>query len=132
MKIAKITAIVAMTAALGASTSALAAWDDETGLTSLGIDISRAGSTPEAVNQFIAGLNPEGQRSVLNGCQTAVADSVGYAPPVISFCENALSGGGAGASTQVLGFVPEPAPMTVPLPDAAPMAVPQSSSSGAY
>ena len=116
MKIGKLTAIVALTAALGASGSALAGWDDETGLTTLGIDISRAGGTPETVNQFIAGLTPEGQRGVLNGCQTALAQSAGYAQSVISFCQNAL---GAGVQpAPMLGFAPdEGAPVTAPVPD---------------
>lgn len=113
MKIANLLSTAALVAALGIAAPALAetTFDstsgggpaDQTGLTTLGIDITRAGSTPDSVHQFIAGLNVEAQQSVISGCQTAVANPVSYAGSVISFCENAI---GAGATTPMLGFAP--------------------------
>lgn len=118
----KFAAAIAVVGALGAVTPAFAqsAFDngpaamngpsDQTGLTSLGIDISRAGGSPEAVQQFIAGLNSEAQRGVLNGCQTAIANPVSYSTGVLSFCQNAV---GTGPSGGALGFAAEP-PMVAP------------------
>jgi hypothetical protein len=129
MKIGKITAALAFTAALGASASALA-WDDETGLTSLGIDISRAGSSPEAISTFIAGLNPEGQRGVLHGCEAAVSQPAGFHENVIGFCQTVVGLGGV-PQTQMLGFAGEEPAFVAPFPgEEAPMTVAPSSGSG--
>jgi hypothetical protein len=139
MTIGKITAILALSAALGASTSALAGWDDETGLSSIGVDITRAGSSPEAVSNFIATLNPEGQRGLINGCQTAVVQPAGYHENVIGFCQTVVSLGGVpAADTQMLGFLGEEPQLAAPFPDeqpsVAPMTVapPAPSGSAAY
>lgn len=117
MAYAKILSTVALVAALGAVSPAFAQSidmttsstsgggpADETGLTTLGIDISRAGGTPDSVQQFIAGLNVEAQRGVVNGCQTALANPVSYSGSVLAFCQNAV---GAQASGPMLGFAPE-------------------------
>jgi len=117
----KFAAAIAVVGALGAVTPAFAqsVFDgpttmngpsDQTGLTSLGIDISRAGGSPEAVAQFIAGLNYEAQRGVLHGCQTAIANPVSYSTGVLSFCQNAV---GTGSSGGALGFAAE-TPMVAP------------------
>ncbi len=113
MTIGKLTAIVALAAGLG-SGAALAASgpDDTTGLTSLGIDISRAGGSSESVQQFLAGLAPDTQRAVLSGCQTALANPSTYAPNVIAFCQTANGNAGFGMSP-ALGFAPVE-PTTVP------------------
>lgn len=117
----KFASAVAVVAALGASpafaqnlfddTTNQGGPSDQTGLTSIGIDISRAGGSPEAVQQFIAGLNPEAQRGVLNGCQTAIANPVSYSTSVLAFCDTAVGGNVAGGG--MLGFAPE-APMVAP------------------
>ena len=131
----KFASAFALVAALGAVSPALAqdlfsdtttmgGPADQTGLTSLGIDISRAGGSPELVQQFIAGLNPEAQRGVLNGCQTAIANPVSYSTSVLAFCQTAV---GAGTSGGLLGFAPE-APMVAP---AQPFEMPAMQSQGA-
>ena len=120
MTIGKLTAIVALATGIAAAAPALASWDDETGFTSLGVDITTAGSSPAAVQQFIAGLAPETQRGLLNGCQTAVTYPSTYAPSVVAFCDTAIGGGiMAMPATPVMGFVQEE-PMTfgAPMPDA--------------
>jgi hypothetical protein len=116
MYIAKLAAIAALTTALGASAALAAAAtatgaDDQTGFTTLGIDISGAGRSPASVQQFLAGLAPDTQRSLLSGCQTAIANPVSYAPNVVAFCETAT--GNVGAGMQPLGFAPVE-PSTVP------------------
>lgn len=112
MAIAKFLSTVAFVAALGAVSPALAASNgpaDETGLTTLGIDISGVGGSSQAAQQFIAGLNADAQRSVINGCQTALANPVSYSGSVLAFCENAVSV----ESGPVLGFAPA-APIVAP------------------
>lgn len=106
MNIGKLSAIVALTAALGTG-SALAATgaDDESGFTTLGIDISGAGSSAESVHQFLAGLAPDTRRELLGGCQTAVSYPVSYAPNVVAFCATATGAAGSGMSS-VLGYAP--------------------------
>jgi hypothetical protein len=117
MNIGKLTAIAALAAGIGATAPALASLLDETGLNSLGIDISHVGAGPESAQQFIAGLAPDTQRAVLNGCQTAVTFPVSYPHEVRVFCQDAI---GAGAPAGALGFMQEPASVVAPMPDFAP------------
>jgi hypothetical protein len=115
MNIGKLTAIIAMTASIGAVGPAFAAGsDDETGMSMLGIDISRAGTSQENFQQFVAGLAPDTQRLFLRGCETAMADPAAYAPNVFAFCQTALNV--ATPASPVLGFIPEEAPFVAPTP----------------
>ena len=113
MNIGKLTAVAALALGLGTA-SALAAsvpaLEPTNGENGIGIDISTAGSSPASVGQFLAGLAPETQHLVLTGCETAVANPVGYKQDVVTFCENAL---GTGARVGALGFA-EQAPLVEP------------------
>ena len=118
MYIGKLTSIFALTAALGAASPALAASgpDDQTGLSTIGVDISRAGGSADSVQQFLAGLARDTQNLLLNGCQSAIANQAGYAANVIAFCETA-TGVGAPVASSALGFAPEEpvmSPFSVP------------------
>ena len=114
MNIGKLSAAVALAAGLGLAAPALAqdVFDDtaptgaadETGQTTLGIDISMAGHSPEAVAAFIAGLAPDTQRGLIGGCQTAVEYPAGHHQSVIGFCTTALEVTMGGPA---MGFAPE-------------------------
>lgn len=60
---------------------------DETGMASLGIDISAAGTSPESVQAFLATLAPDVQTKVMNGCATINQDSTTVNARVASFCQ---------------------------------------------
>lgn len=114
MNIGKLSAAVALAAGLGLATPALAqsvvedsaptGAADETGQTMLGIDISMAGRSPEAVSEFIAGLAPDTQRGLIGGCQTAVEYPGGHHQSVVGFCTTALEVTMGGPP---MGFAPE-------------------------
>ncbi len=111
MNIVKFTAILSLAAGLAAITPALAeesSLDESPGMSSLGIDISHAGGTSATVSQFLAGLSPEAQRGVINGCQNAAipTNAGNYDQDVQSFCHVV---NGLGGNVQALGFAaPEP------------------------
>ena len=108
MKIGKLTAIASFAAVLAASQ----AWasdssfnggsEDETGFSTIGVDITNAGGTPEAVHQFVAQLASQTAQSVERGCQTALTYPSGYNSNVLAFCQNLQ---GSGASNEALGFM---------------------------
>jgi hypothetical protein len=59
---------------------------DDTGITQLGVDIQGAGSTPENIREFLAGL-PTGQApTVRTACEYTVAHQVYQDQNVLSFC----------------------------------------------
>ena len=59
---------------------------DDTGITQLGVDIQGAGSTPENIREFLAGL-PAGQApTVRTACEYTVAHQVYQDQDVLSFC----------------------------------------------
>jgi hypothetical protein len=119
MNIGKLTLILSVTALLGAASPVLAdetltGPDDQTGLSTLGIDISSVGGSSAAVGQFLAQLPPDTLRGVIGGCQTAVTSQSGYAPAVVGFCRTALNQAPAGAPA--LGYAQEPNRAYVPSP----------------
>jgi hypothetical protein len=65
---------------------------DMTGMASLGVDISAAGTTPDSVATFVGGLSTDQQSGVKNGCQSIVANPTAASPNVLGFCKN-LNGG---------------------------------------
>jgi hypothetical protein len=89
---------LSMLAVLAVSGSALAAnagapdAADTTGMASLGVDISAAGTTPDSVSTFVSGLSAEQQSGVKNGCQVIAANPTSANANVLSFCKN-LNGG---------------------------------------
>jgi hypothetical protein len=65
---------------------------DESGALIFGFNIAFAGNTPAAVQNFIAGLTPEQQQSVVAGCNEVKRDaSLATNFTVVQFCHNALS-----------------------------------------
>jgi hypothetical protein len=59
---------------------------DDTGITQLGVDIQGAGSTPENIREFLAGL-PGGQAATVRiACAYTVAHQVYQDQNVLSFC----------------------------------------------
>jgi hypothetical protein len=65
---------------------------DQTGAAIFGFDISHAGNTPDAVQQFLAGLSPDQQQSVQTGCVDVLKDAaVQQNSTVVMFCHNVLS-----------------------------------------
>lgn len=61
---------------------------NDTGMASLGVDITGAGNTPDSVSTFVAGLSAEQQTGVRNGCQSIAANPAKASPQVASFCTN--------------------------------------------
>ena len=61
----------------------------DNGTNDLGIDITQAGSTPDSIHRFLAGLAPDTRRIVERACQRVLRVQVNISPPVVSFCYNA-------------------------------------------
>ena len=61
---------------------------NDTGMASLGVDITGAGDTPASVHSFVASLSTDQQSGVKNGCQHIAADPTNASPKVVSFCDN--------------------------------------------
>ncbi len=61
---------------------------DDTGMASLGVDISGAGNTPAQVHAFVSGLPASQQTSVQSGCQSITATPGSASQTVQSFCQN--------------------------------------------
>ena len=114
------TAVLALATGLAAAAAPARAADepnpipalDQTGETSLGIDISRAGDSPGGVAQFLAWLGPNSRTGVMGNCAQAVANPGRYHPFVLSFCQTAVS------EQPALGFAPAAEPQ---FPAPAPM-----------
>jgi hypothetical protein len=65
---------------------------DQTGAAIFGFTIANAGNTPEAVQQFLAGLTPEQRQSVQTGCTDVLKDgSLQSNTTVVTFCHNATA-----------------------------------------
>ena len=107
MYIAKLTTIVSFATVLGAASPVLADTPsgslDGTGMLTIGIDVSRIGTSSEAVQQYLASVGPETLRGVIGGCQTVAANAQNYHANVQAFCANV--NGGASTDT-ALGFAP--------------------------
>jgi hypothetical protein len=82
---------------------------DQTGVNSLGVDISRAGATPEGVQRFLAWLGPESARGVVDNCSQALRNPTAYHPFVINFCQTAV------ADQPALGYAPEASGPEIPM-----------------
>ena len=64
--------------------------EDATGMTTLGVDITRAGGSATSVGAFLAQLSPETRDSVLAGCHSALnGNDASFNSAVIGFCRNA-------------------------------------------
>ena len=97
------------------SNSGMTGPNDDTGLSSLGVDISRVGGGAAAVGDFLAGLSPDAQRGVIGGCRTAVnSGGSGYSPAVVGFCRTALNLEPMPGSA--LGYMAQPNRAYVPSP----------------
>lgn len=57
------------------------------GVKQLGVDVSKAGTTPEQNRQFVNNLPADQQAKVLAQCLVVVADE-GVLPEVATFCKN--------------------------------------------
>ena len=127
MNIGKISATVALVTGLGLAVPALAVDettfrggpDDETGLTTLGIDITGGTGAAQDPSTFLAGLEPQAQQMVINGCRTAIDNPVGYHGTVLGFCNDLIQTGADAFVEPALGFVPA-APAPTFAPDQAP------------
>ncbi len=98
MKMRTLAAILSVSTVVGLAGPAMALNSDnnsgpadDTGMTTLGIDISRAGGSSASVQQFLAQLPANTRDSVLNGCQSAVASNdASFHPAVLAFCRTAV------------------------------------------
>lgn len=61
---------------------------NDTGMASLGVDITGAGNTPASVHSFVASLSTDQQSGIKNGCQRIATDPTNASPNVVSFCDN--------------------------------------------
>jgi hypothetical protein len=84
---------------------------DQTGVTTLGVDISRAGATPEGVQRFLAWLGPDSAHGVVDNCSQALSNPTRYHPFVINFCQTAV------ADQTALGYAPEATGPQIPMMD---------------
>ena len=64
---------------------------DTTGRYDLGIDITQAGSTPENVANFLAGLPPRIHEIIVTACHDRVSHPAGHQPSIVSFCQTVVS-----------------------------------------
>jgi hypothetical protein len=66
---------------------------DPTGKLLLGIDIQYVGSSPSAVQNFVAGLSPDQQQGLASSCNQILSDgsAVGNLT-VLQFCHNLQAG----------------------------------------
>jgi hypothetical protein len=126
MNIGKISATIALATGLGMAAAAFAEEssqrsgpDDETGLTTLGIDITGGTGVEQDPSIFLTGLSPDTQQMVINGCQTAIDNPVGYHYRVLGFCGELIATGSGAFVETALGFVPQ-APAPTFAPDQAP------------
>jgi hypothetical protein len=78
--------------ALPASAHAPFASDDNSGMSTLGVDISTVGSDPASVHQFLSQLSPDARSAVIGGCHTYLSAQEDAAPTVIPFCQTAVGG----------------------------------------
>ncbi len=60
---------------------------DDTGMATLGVDISAAGSTKSEIDTFVAALPADQAEKVKTGCDTVVANQDNQNPKVLSFCQ---------------------------------------------
>ena len=60
---------------------------DSTGKTTLGVDISAAGTTSADVQKFVAGLPSDQATKMKAGCKAAVADPANQNASVLAFCK---------------------------------------------
>ena len=61
---------------------------NDTGMATLGLDITGAGNTPADVHSFVAGLSTDQQSGIKNGCQSIATNPTNANPAVVSFCQN--------------------------------------------
>jgi hypothetical protein len=59
---------------------------DRNGRMTLGVDISRAGSTPTKVRRFLVRLPADAASKVRTGCATVMVDQTNYHPALVGFC----------------------------------------------
>jgi hypothetical protein len=65
-------------------------WEDYTGMSTIGVDISHVGWAPSAAHAFVASLSPGQAESVTNSCQYALGHQTGYHTEVLMFCHNLI------------------------------------------
>jgi hypothetical protein len=87
-----VASVAAMLACSGANASDFRrhAWHmgqmDDTGLSTLGVDISGAGSTPAHIHEFLAGLPGNQAAQIKTACDYMVGHQVYQNQSVLSFC----------------------------------------------
>ena len=98
MKIVKLAGMAALVIGLGVAGASAGdntfngGAEDDSGFWTIGVDVINAGTTPQSVQQYVAGLGQSAARSVELACTTAIAYPNGYHPNVVTFCRN-LEGG---------------------------------------
>ena len=60
--------------------------EDRSGRTTLGVDISRAGSTSAKVRRFLERLPADAASKVRTGCATVMVDQANHHPALVRFC----------------------------------------------
>ena len=90
MKISKLMAVLSLATAMGAVAPAFAATDsggppsDDSGVTTLGVDIRHFGGSPENV---LSALSPSERRALINNCESALRSPGDKSGTILSFCE---------------------------------------------
>jgi hypothetical protein len=83
------TLLAAASAAFAASALAQnASATDQTGQAQLGVDISKAGTTPSDNKNFVQNLPSDQQASVTRACVVVVNATAPQPAPVVAFCKN--------------------------------------------
>jgi hypothetical protein len=65
-------------------------WEDYTGISTIGVDVSHVGWAPSAAREFVAGLGPERAQSVTSACDYALDHQTSYHTEVLMFCHNLI------------------------------------------
>jgi hypothetical protein len=86
-------AVVSVTIGLGLSPGCWAAEmskpnaaQDDNGRLTLGVDVSRAGSSTVRVRTFVAGLPADAATRVRDGCATVMTGQINYHSTLMKFC----------------------------------------------
>jgi hypothetical protein len=61
---------------------------DSTGMADLGVDISKAGSTPPAHQKYLAAMSKADQSKIKTGCGIVYGDTSLHTDEVVQFCND--------------------------------------------
>jgi hypothetical protein len=75
-------------ATCSAPTFAADATTDKTGMSDLGVDISKAGASKQENQAYLQTLTPEEQTKVKEVCLMVVPQPTAHTPEVVAFCKN--------------------------------------------